>query len=449
MSFLATAWTALGEDPADLRSVHSSGQDVPLPATLPAGMLVHDAVAAASLSAALLAARVTGHPTPRVSLDPVRVATAVTSERHFRLRGKPMDSWAELSGFWESADGWVRTHTNYPHHRLRLLGALGLSNSAGRDEVQTALSNLASAEIEERVCGAGGVATEVRSEDQWGEHPQAAAVASEPLIGIRRIGDGGAARFEGASFSSPAHGIRVLDLTRVIAGPVASRTLALWGADVLRVDPPDIPEVGWYHLDTGAGKRSAILSADDPQFDELLDSADVVLAGYRPGALDRFGISPESLIERHPGLVVARISAWGESGPFATRRGFDSVVQAACGISLIESADGKRPGALPAQALDHSAGYFLAAAVTSAVRRRIDEGGSWVIHVSLGRVAQELLAAPGRGAIQHPAFEPSLVTYGDVKVAVPAASYGGGPVGWGAPPVAWGASAPEWGERAQ
>ncbi len=444
MSFLATAWAALGEDPADLRSVRSSGKDVPLTATLPAGMLVHDAVAAASLSAGLLAARVTGHPTPGVSLDPVRVATAVTSERHFRLGGKPMDAWAELSGFWESADGWVRTHTNYPHHRLRLLGALGLSIAAGRDEVQTALWNLTSAEIEERVCGAGGVAAEVRSEDQWGEHPQAGAVASQPLIGIRRIGDGGAARFEGASFSSPAHGIRVLDLTRVIAGPVASRTLARWGADVLRVDPPAIAEVGWYHLDTGAGKRSTILAADDPRFDDLLDSADVVLTGYRPGALDRFGMSPEALSERRPGLVMARISAWGESGPFAGRRGFDSIVQAASGISWIESTDGLRPGTLPAQALDHSAGYFLAAAVTTALRRRSDEGGSWAIDVSLARVAQELLAAPGRGALQHPAFEPSMVTYGDVTVAAAAAGYEGGPDGWVEGPVVWGSTTPQW-----
>jgi crotonobetainyl-CoA:carnitine CoA-transferase CaiB-like acyl-CoA transferase len=235
----------------------------------------------------------------------------------------------------------------------------------------------------------------------------------------------------------------VLDLTRVIAGPVASRTLALWGADVLRVDPPQPAEIVAQHLDTGAGKRSTILDAGNTRFGALLDSADVVITGYRPGALDRFGLSPEALAERRPGIVVARLSAWGTTGPLAHRRGFDSIVQAASGIALIESVD-DTPGALPAQALDHTAGYLLAAAIATAVRRRIDEGGSWLVETSLARVALELLDAPRGPRQRHPEWEPTVVTRGRVTSAAAAPNYEGGPEDWSAGAVEWGSSQPEW-----
>jgi crotonobetainyl-CoA:carnitine CoA-transferase CaiB-like acyl-CoA transferase len=244
---------------------------------------------------------------------------------------------------------------------------------------------------------------------------------------------------------APAAGIRVLDLTRVIAGPVATRTLALWGADVLRIDGPRHPEIEAQHLDTGAGKRSAILDLDDRDaLEGLLADADVVVTGYRPGSLDRFGLSPEALAERHPGVVIARLSAWGTAGPFADRRGFDSIVQAASGIGWIESIDGAKPGALPAQALDHSAGYLLAAAITTALRRQLDEGGSWLVETSLARVAQELLAAPRTPRAQSESWEPTVATHGDLTTALPAAHYDGGPGDWRSPTVPWGSSEPHW-----
>jgi crotonobetainyl-CoA:carnitine CoA-transferase CaiB-like acyl-CoA transferase len=161
-------------------------------------------------------------------------------------------------------------------------------------------------------------------------------------------------------------GVRVLDLTRVLAGPVATRNLAQAGAEVLRIDSPHLPEIGWVHLDTGAGKRSTTLDLRSPSgrstFEDLLDDADIVVTGYRPGSLDPLGLSPEELASRKPGLVVGSVSAWGTEGPWAQRRGFDSIVQAVTGIAMIESTDGTRPGALPAQALDHSAGHLLSAA---------------------------------------------------------------------------------------
>ncbi|MGB4135113.1 MAG: CoA transferase, partial [Microbacterium sp.] len=245
--------------------------------------------------------------------------------------------------------------------------------------------------------------------------------------------------------------IRVLDLTRVIAGPVATRALALLGAEVLRIDPPSMPEIPWQHLDTGHGKRSALLDLTGPagraRFEALLADADVVALGYRGEALDRLGLSPAALAERHPGIVVLRHSAWGD----AARRGFDSVVQAACGMSWVESATGDVPGALPAQALDHSTGYLLAATALDALGRRAKEGGSWLVETSLRRVAAELLGMPRT-------IDPTSHTIADATghvqtfsldgrelvTAAPALAYTGGPVRFD-PPRPWGQDAPDWG----
>lgn len=446
MSVLDAAWSALGEDAAALALVRSHAGAIPLDSALPVGELVHDAIAAASLSAAFLVARRTGSAVPTVELDPLKVATAVTSERHLRVDGEPVNAWAELSGFWPTSDGWVRTHANYRHHRERLVTALGLPGSTSADDLLRHLHKRTAQEVEDLVTAEGGAAVAVRREEQWREHPQAIAVAGQPLLSVSRIGEAPRAEFAETGADAPARGIRVLDLTRVIAGPVASRTLALWGADVLRVDSPRRPEIPWQHLDGGTGKRSALVDFDTDRdvLDALLERADVVITGYRPGSLDRYGLSPEALALSHPGVVVARLSAWGTEGPWAERRGFDSIVQAATGIAWLESTDGKTPGALPAQALDHSLGYLLAAGVTTALRHRLDEGGSWLVESNLARVAGELLGLP-RGERQHPAsWQPTVVERGTVTSAASAPHYDGGPDDWATGPVPWGSSAPEW-----
>jgi hypothetical protein len=351
--------------------------------------------------------------------DPVRVATAYTSERHFRLHGEPMAVWAPLSGFFATRDGFVRTHANYPHHRERLVGALGISASA--DALRERLAGMSAVEVEETVTAAGGIAVAVRTEEAWAAHPHGSLVSSLPLIAERQRSDGAGRAVEGT---------RVLDLTRVIAGPVATRTLALWGADVLRVDPPSIPEIEWQHLDTGAGKRTTVLDVRSERFAELAREADVLVHGYRPGALPL-----DALIEANPSLVVASLSAWGAVGPWSGRRGFDSIVQAASGIAMAESPDGVRPGALPAQALDHSAGYLLAGAVATALRR----GGGWSVSTSLARVAHELLAGDRSARPESGEFTPTTVTHGSLTYARPALHADDFP----APPRPWGQDAPE------
>lgn len=417
---------------------------VPLAAVLPVGDLVGDAVALSSLSAAALAGARLGIATPPIGVDPVRVATAVTSERHFRIGGVQPNAWAELSGFWPTADGWVRSHANYSHHRERLLDALGLWRGAGADELRAAIAQRGAQELEDAVAERGGVLARVRSEAEWAEHAQAIAVAEHPLLGVSPLDDAARHWRAPARLDAPLAGVRVLDLTRVIAGPVATRTLALWGADVLRVDSPLNPEIGWQHLDSGAGKRSTLLDLGHPDdratFEQLLSTADVVVTGYRAGSLDKYGLAPAAIAERRPGIVVARLSAWGPTGPFAHRRGFDSIVQAASGIAMVESSDGQKPGALPAQALDHTAGYLLAAGVTSALRA---ERGGALIETSLARIAQALLAAPRTAEIVSD-WEPTTEQRGELTITRPAAAYVGGPADWPSDPVEWGSSAAAW-----
>ncbi|WP_425583850.1 CoA transferase, partial [Streptomyces rectiviolaceus] len=379
MTGTRTAWAALGGDPALLSRVTPVVRDDALPAKLPVPRLARGCDVACALAAAELAAARTGQAVPRVRVDDGAVATAFTSERHLLVDGRAPVTFAPLSRFWRTADGWVRTHANYPHHRAALLAALGLPDPSV-ESVAARLAERSSLDVEDAVYAAGGLAVALRTPEEWAAHPQGVAVAERPLLSRERIGEGPARAVPALTGSPalPAAGLRVLDLTRVIAGPVATRTLALLGADVLRVDSPRLPELPDQHTDTGFGKRSATLDLAERTgrrtFDELLARADVVVTGYRPGALDRFGLAPEALAERRPGVVVAQLSAWGGYGPWAERRGFDSLVQVATGIAAVEGA-ADRPGALPAQALDHGTGYLLAAAVLRSLTDQVAGDG--------------------------------------------------------------------------
>ncbi|NLU68937.1 CoA transferase [Streptomyces sp. HNM0574] len=397
----ADAWHALRGDPALLDRVGHATRPGLLPARLPVLGLARASVAACSLAAAELSSvRSAGGEVPEVRVDDGAVAAAFSSERKLLIDGRSPVNFAPLSRFWPTADGWLRTHANYPHHRARLLHALGVDDS-GDDAAAAAVARLLAerkaTEVEEAVFAAGGLAVAVRGPEEWAEHPQGTAVAAKPLLTLERLDSAPALPFRApGEASGAARGLRVLDLTRVIAGPVATRTLALLGAQVLRLDPPHLPEPPDAHADTGFGKRSATLDlarrSGQATFEELLSSADVVLTGYRPGALDRFGLAPESLADRRPGLVVGQLSAWGAPGPWHRRRGFDSLVQAATGIAATESAPDGTPGALPVQALDHGTGYLLAAAVLRAVTEaHTATAGSRVLRLTLARTATWLL----------------------------------------------------------
>lgn len=418
----------------------------PVRAHLSVGALAVSAITEAGTQAAALAGAAARAPEPHA------VTVAYTSERWFRIDGEARISFAPLSGFFATRDGWVRTHANYPRHARALRRALGLPVPSAADDgddvdgVRARLRALSAESAVQAITDAGGLCVRVERENLDTDR----RLRETPLVTLTRVGDAAPAVRTDADSTRPLRGVRVLDLTRVIAGPVATRTLAFLGADVLRVDSPRLPELPAQHLDTGHGKRSTLLdldaAADRARFEDLLTTADVVVLGYRPAALSRLGLEPRMLCARHPGVVVARLSAWGSDGG----RGFDSLVQAASGIAWIESADGVAPGVLPAQALDHTAGYALAAGTIAAVRRRREVGGSWLIETSLRRVAAELLGMPrdAGGDLAEPVDPERFLqrfTVGghDVVTAGPAVTYADAPTTFRAP-TPWGSDDPVW-----
>ncbi|MET9950725.1 CoA transferase [Streptomyces sp. NPDC006339] len=420
-------WSALGGDPALVDRVEYGGPSGLLEARLPVMDLARATVAVCSLAAVERA----GLP-GRVRVDDGAVATAFVSERHLRVNGRAPVNFAPLSRFWRASDGWVRTHANYPHHEEALLRALGTTASA--DAVAAAIGGRTAVEVETAVYEAGGLAVAVRGPEQWAAHPQGREVAARPLLTRERL-DEAPPRRTGRR-TGP---LRVLDLTRVIAGPVATRTLALLGADVLRIDPPDNPELPDQHADADIGKRTAALDLDRPSdrrtFGELLDAADVLVTGYRPGALDRYDL-------HRPGLVTARLSAWGDYGPWGGRRGFDSLVQAATGIAVTEGS-AEQPGVLPAQALDHGTGYLLAAAVLRSLTEQDRDGGTRLVRLALAQTGHFLTHG-------LPRYEPERYLaesdgpLGRLRYALSPVAYEGGPADWSRPPGRQGGDEPAW-----
>ncbi len=304
--------------------------------------------------------------------------------------------WDIIAGDYETRDGWIKLHTNLPHHRKATLSVLGVD--AVRDKVKAAIETWHRDELETEIVKMGGVAAAMRSRDEWSAHPQGRAVASEPLIAWGEVRHS-QMRSWPASRARPLKGLRVLDLTRVLAGPVATRTLAGFGADVLRIDPPgwDEPNVV---ADITLGKRCSFLElkrpADRKIFEDLLASADILIHGYRPDALVELGYSEAVRLDICPGLIEVSLDAYGWTGPWSKRRGFDSLVQMSCGIAEAGMHWAKRdqPTPLPVQALDHATGYLMAAAAVRAVSFAAKGEGLRNARLSLARTAELLIAHP-------------------------------------------------------
>jgi crotonobetainyl-CoA:carnitine CoA-transferase CaiB-like acyl-CoA transferase len=343
-----------------------------------AGPLNVETLAIESVRCALSAARARGLGSA-TEVTSELVAANFASVSHLRVDGRAPRMFAPMSGYFRCADGWIRTHANYPHHEAALCRALGVTDAAS---LTAALAELPAAPTEAAIRAAGGVAAALRSREEWISGPQGRAVAEQPWIRLRPG--------EHERQVAPRR-LRVLDFTRVIAGPTASKFLASLGADVLRIDPPRMPELQDQHLDTGAGKRSAEADLTEAvkleQVRELAASADVVMLGYRPRALARFGLDPDDLHAAHPHLSVVHLDAWG-AGPWARDRGFDSIVQAASGVGDAYRMPDGAPGVLPVQALDHATGYGAAAAALAL----LECGG--IAHLSLARTAHELFELP-------------------------------------------------------
>ncbi|WP_436496010.1 CoA transferase [Actinokineospora sp. HUAS TT18] len=376
-----------------------------------------------------------------VSVDPAHALASFRSERYLRLNGAPMgDLWSPLSGDYRAADGWVRLHCNYPHHEAAVLEVLG---GPTKTEIANEVALRSAAEVAEAVLAAGGAAACLRSADDWRRHPQGQSVAAEPLMAIERIGDAPARPLPRAD--RPLAGVRVLDLTHVIAGPACGRVLAAHGADVLHVGAAHLPTVFPLVIDHGFGKRTCHvdLREEGATLRGLLSEADLMVQSFRPDTFAAKGFGPADL---PPGTILVSLSAYGHSGPWRARRGFDSLVQLSTGIAQDA---GDRLVPLPAQALDHATGWLAATAVMTALRRRAQEGGTWHVRVSLARTARWLDDLGRIESREAPGFELPYLSemdsdFGLVRhVRFPGTlpgsppGYGHGPRTPGSDPAAW------------
>jgi crotonobetainyl-CoA:carnitine CoA-transferase CaiB-like acyl-CoA transferase len=413
-------WTVAGCDPTALRSVTLTGADPGLPSVYRVGTLASATIAATGLAAAEYHRLRTGRRQP-VTVQMRRALASFRSERYLRIDGGPPPGLRDpVTGFYATRDGrWIQLHTNFAHHLQGVLTVLGCENDPAA--VARAIRGWDGAALDQTLADAGLCAALIRTPDEWAVLDQAKAIAGLPLFEIERIGDappepprrvdvdGDAPR--------PLAGVRVLDLSRIIAGPVAGRALVQHGADVLMINGPHLPNIAPLVIDNGRGKRSALADLRDPAGRDTLHAlaadADVFLQAYRPGALASRGFGPQELAQRRPGIVYVSVCAYGYDGPWAQRRGFDSLVQSASGIAYTEglAAGVDGPRHLPCQALDHATGYLAAFGAMAALARRATEGGSWHVRVSLaqtGRWLQSFGTMPD--GWQAPEVEP-----GDVR----------------------------------
>lgn len=357
-------------------------------AELPSCFAVTDLAVATMQSAAKQLAALTG--AQEVTVD--RRLASLWFDMTLRPQGWSLPNvWDSIAGVYEASDGWIRLHTNAPHHKAAALRILGCA--AEKQAVGTAIRQWEKSRLEAAIVAEKGAAAAMHSMAEWAAHPQGRAVAEEPLIAWDDVAE--------SNRKLALDGLKVLDLTRVLAGPVATRFLAGYGADVLRVDPPWWNEPG-VEPEVTLGKKRAGLdltqAADRDIFEDLLAKADLLVHGYRPGAMAGLGYDPSRLRAIAPHLIDISLCAYGWHGPWAGRRGFDSLVQMSCGIAHegMRRQGANRPVPLPVQALDHATGYLMAAAALRAVRLHNETGRVLCARVSLARTAALLMSAPAR-----------------------------------------------------
>jgi crotonobetainyl-CoA:carnitine CoA-transferase CaiB-like acyl-CoA transferase len=453
LSLARSMWSALAGDPEALQRLDIVGAG-DLPSCFHVSGFAAAAIGAAALSVGELIGRNADFP-------------AVTVDRRlaslwFGATVQPV-GWElpaardPLTGDYPARDGWIRLHTNAPHHRAAAERVLGRHSDAA--DTAQAVAGWAKGALEAAVVAAGGCAAEMRSTAEWLAHPQGRAVGGEPLIAFEHRRDVTARASRAPSPSRPLAGLRVLDLTRVLAGPVATRFLAAFGAQVLRVDPPGWDEPG-VAPEVTLGKRCARLdlksAAGRACFEELLTGADVLIHGYRPQALERLGYGETRRFALSPGIIDLTLDAYGWSGPWAGRRGFDSLVQMSAGIAAagMRWRGAEKPVPLPVQALDHATGYLLAAAAARGLAMRSRTACGLSARLSLARTAKALLdagTAERQSAFEPPSsaeFNPVIesTSWGEAHRLLPPARVSGAPMKWTRGACALGSAAPRWEE---
>src|SRR5437016_5802778 len=337
-----------------------------------------------------------------IAVDTRQATASLRSTHYMQIDGAPVSTERNtVMGTYPAKDGrWSYLHCNFPNHRAAALSVLGVPED--REAVRQAVAKWDALALEEAIIAAKGAGGMVRTMEEWANHPQAAAIATLPLFEIVKIGEASPEKLPDGD--RPLSGIRVLDLTRVLAGPSSARTLAEHGADVLKITAAHLPNLGYQEFDTGHGKLSAQLDLRDPQqlatLKDLARETDVFIQGYRPATLRNRGPRPRELAQARPGLIYVSLCAFSHVGPWASRRGFDTVVQNVSGITWRQGElfPGKEPGPqfYPVSAIDYLTGYLMAFGALVALARRAREGGSWLVRCSLAQAGRWLV---GRGEV--------------------------------------------------
>lgn len=377
----------LGLTVLDLTGASQSQSAVPIIGAMPADASAFAtaqaaAIACGSVNAAL--SSLTGY-----SPGPLDRALALDSfTAHVRCDGQSVPKWASLSGHYRTADGrFIQLHCNFPHHAAGAAARLGVAQE--RSAFEDAISRWDAFDLETVLIDDGMIAAAYRTTDEWNDHPHAVAVRQLPLLDFVAVGDGPSRSRPTGDL--PLIGVRILDCSRVLAGPVAGQTLANLGADVIRVGAEHLPSVDIGVMATGTSKRNAYVDLRTAEgrvtFTDLVRGAHVIIDGFRPGALAQYGFSAEEIIALSPGVSVMEICAFDWIGPWANRRGFDSIVQSTTGIALAsaEHCGAAEPVHLPVQSLDYCTGFFAAAAAIRAIAENRTTGGSWNAKLSLLR----------------------------------------------------------------
>jgi crotonobetainyl-CoA:carnitine CoA-transferase CaiB-like acyl-CoA transferase len=444
---LSDIWTSSGGDAAALEAVTLSGEEPQLPSSFRIAAAAQASIAATGLAAAQIWQLRSGQ-WQGVAVDMRHAVVECRSERYLRVDGKPPgEAWDPTAGIYKTRDDrFVRLHTNFRHHRSAVCKVLNCQPE--RADIQAALMQWDGEAFETAAYVGGGVVAMMRSHQEWSDLPQARALAApKPWP-------------EG---DRPLAGLRVLDLSRVIAGPVAGRTLAAHGADVLLISGPYLPAIDWLTIDTGRGKLTSFAElkseAGRATLRNLLATADIFSQGYRPQSITALGFSPQEAASINPGIVYVSLSAYGHAGPWAERRGFDSLVQTATGFNHAEgqAAGVEGPKELPAQMLDHATGYLMAFGAMMAKARQSREGGSWHVRVSLaqtgrwlwnlGRIADGFAAEDFRGETVKPFIEEVPSGFGPLRAVTHSASLSKTPAFWARPAMPLGSHAPQWPAR--
>jgi hypothetical protein len=462
---LEEIWAISDMDDSLPQNVRLIGLEPVLPSVYKTGVAAQSTIAASALAASEMWRYRTGR-SQDVFVDMKHAAIGFRSERYTQINGDTSKTFAssgvsddpsEVHGFYKCGDGgWLQIHGNYPAHKLGVIEAFSCEPT--KKAVQDTLSKMTSLEAETYLTGRALPAAMMRTLDEWSVHPQGLAVSNLPLMEIEKIGEADPLNFSDNP-KRPLEGIKVLELTKVLAGPLMGRTLGEHGANVLWLNAPHLDVIDGLVMDMSKGKYPAHLDLDDREdkvtFTELSKSADVFIQGYRPGSIASKGFSPYDMAKIRPGIVCVEISAFSHEGPWSSRRGFDSIVQTVSGIGREGGIAKDQEGMvhLPCQALDHGTGYLGAFGAIVALLKQRREGGSWRVRLSLAQTGHWLKSLGRLNEIASPEFTRSDISeylgevdssYGKIFFTKPVAQLSETPGFWALPPSPFGSYEPMW-----